>query len=189
MMPVLPKLTYRDHKEKWKNCQLCTLCKRRRRVVLGKGKLPADVLFVGEAPGASEDVVGQPFVGPAGHLLDRLVAGASNGMDLRFAYTNLIACIPKDESGDKVGEPEDKWIHACTDRLEEFLELARPKLLVCVGKLPAKWIPKKFGHAHFDSIIEVMHPAAILRAEVSVRSLLMQRAMVTLADAFSEIKV
>lgn len=188
-MPVLPKLTYRDHKARWENCQGCVLCDRRRKVVLGKGTLPCDVLFVGEAPGASEDVIGTPFVGPAGSLLDDLIKRASDGMELRIAFTNLIACIPKDENGDKVGEPEEESIHACTDRLEEFLLLARPKLLVCVGKLPAKWIPKKFGYNHFDSIIEVMHPAAILRSEVSVRSLLMQRAMVTLADAFSEIKV
>jgi uracil-DNA glycosylase len=63
-------------------------------VVLCRGRLPCDVLFVGEAPGVSEDVLGRPFVGPAGKLLDTIVERALDGQ-YDCAMTNLVACIPK----------------------------------------------------------------------------------------------
>jgi DNA polymerase len=151
--------------------------------VLGRGKLPCDVLFLGEAPGQSEDVIGIPFAGPAGHLLDMMIDKVMNGLDLRIAFTNLIACIPKDESGDKVNEPEIDSINACQDRLIEFLLLARPKLVIFVGNLSAKHATKLIDCPS----IEVTHPAAILRSDISVKSLLIQRVTVQIADAVAEL--
>lgn len=65
-----------DHVAKWKNCDLCPLHKQRNRICIARGTVPCDVLFVGEAPGPSEDAIGQPFVGPAGKLLDQIIERA-----------------------------------------------------------------------------------------------------------------
>lgn len=73
---------YSLHVENWSDCRACELHLWRRNVVLARGALPCDVLFVGEAPGKSEDAVGAPFVGPAGQLLDAIVAGALGSLGL-----------------------------------------------------------------------------------------------------------
>lgn len=73
---------YSIHVENWSDCRACELHLGRRNVVLARGALPCDVLFVGEAPGKSEDTVGAPFVGPAGQLLDTIVAGALGSLGL-----------------------------------------------------------------------------------------------------------
>ena len=59
--------------EKWKDCRDCYLCETRNRIVFARGTIPADVLFLGEAPGESENVTGVPFDGPAGNLLDAII--------------------------------------------------------------------------------------------------------------------
>lgn len=187
---------YQRHVGKWKNCRRCLLCKTRKNVVIARGKLPCDVLFVGEAPGSSEDVIGQPFVGPAGHLLDKVIdqswrQAASIVQDgdedrfydeTRYCLTNLVACIPKDV-GEK-GEPPEESIRACSPRLQEFIEdVACPRLVVCVGRLSWEWCPRVAGVQY----VQIVHPAAILRADVSQRGLMIQRSVVTLADALTEI--
>lgn len=86
-------MNFSDHVDRWKHCTLCPLHKVRRQVVLARGKLPADVLMVGEAPGLSEDVLGAPFTGPAGQLLDRIIT-ATELENYRIAFTNLVGCIP-----------------------------------------------------------------------------------------------
>ncbi|MEK0326406.1 MAG: uracil-DNA glycosylase family protein, partial [Nitrosopumilus sp.] len=131
-MPRAKAMTWKEHRAKWIDCSLCSLCKRRRKVVLARGKVPCDVLFIGEAPGASEDSLGSPFVGPAGHLLDQMIEDAldmtsPDQADLpaidsgpRIAFTNLIACIPKDEDGNKISSGDDiplESIEACSERL------------------------------------------------------------------------
>lgn len=180
---------FKDHKAQFKNCDACPLHKVRRRIVLGKGKLPCDVLFIGEAPGTSEDVLGKPFTGPAGKLLDEMleevVVQSGDFTDLRFAYTNLIGCVPKEEKGKgKVREPDKKWIQECYPRLNDFVELARPKLIVCVGKMVSKSVSTLFLEHEAMSII---HPAVILRADVIRKDLMIQQNVVELADMF-EIK-
>ena len=191
---------FQIHQQTWKNCTACSLCQGRRNVVLFRGQIPCDVLFIGEAPGASEDVLGSPFVGPAGHLLDGIISKAmpeeyatdENGDDVyspkfRVGYTNLIACIPLDESGSKVKEPPEQSIKACETRLGEIIEVCSPKLVVCVGKLPEKWLPKLFGFSPnlFDRLVTITHPAALLRMEGFQQGLATQQAVVTLRDAFA----
>lgn len=200
---------FQRHQVNWKSCTACSLCEGRRNVVLFRGQIPCDVLFIGEAPGASEDVIGSPFTGPAGHLLDDIVSKAMDKAghehdtgaqrpdggwysewrpaDLRVGYTNLISCIPLDESGSKVKEPPEESIKACEDRLEEILLICKPKLVVCVGKLPEKWLPKLFGSAQHvnDNMVTITHPAAILRMEGFQQGLATQQVVVTLRDAFA----
>lgn len=191
---------YQKHAADWKDCERCPLCVRRRRVVLYRGSIPADILFVGEAPGESEDVIGRPFVGPAGRLLDRAIAAAWTEVDqhalhaqylVTMCWANLVACIPKDSdpknlSTRKRGEPLPKEIAACAPRLEEFFKICKPKLIVTVGQLSEKESKAK----RWDTIAKlatVVHPAAILRMDVSQRGLAEQRAVQVLSDAFFDL--
>lgn len=177
-------VSYKEHKNKWKNCKLCPLHSKATKIVLGRGTVPSDILFIGEAPGQSEDVIGQPFVGPAGHLLDHIIEVASkdyleDGNELSISFTNLIGCIPLDEENDKVSEPPKDSIKKCSGRLLEFIDLASPKLIVLVGKLAAKWSPTSDEWA----TIEIMHPAAILRLDQSQQGLAIQRTVFQIKDA------
>lgn len=148
----------------------------------------------------SEDVIGSPFTGPAGHLLDGIVEQAversrigftpdGDEIDaitphLRFGYTNLIACIPLDESGSKVKEPPEESIKACAPRLQEIIAMCKPKLIVCVGQLPSKWLDRVIPHREAPSV-QIAHPAAIMRMEGFQQGLATQQVVVTLRDAFA----
>lgn len=187
---------FQAHKQKWNNCQLCDLCKTRKHVVLLRGDIPADVLFIGEAPGMSEDVHAKPFYGPAGDLLDSIVADAiiktSEFKRLtkkpRIAFTNLVACIPRNsdpEDPSKVEEPPDYSIEACEERLQEIVGICKPTLIVMVGKLSAKWVPKLLDAKQF---VEIVHPAFILRAKNNPnKPLMIKKAVVDLSNAFMEL--
>lgn len=172
---------YQQHKRYWSGCERCCLCEHRKKVVLCRGRLPCDVLFIGEAPGMSEDVIGRPFVGPAGKLLDAIAEEALG--DRSRAFTNLVACIPKDGELVKTGEPPKESIEACAPRLLELIEMANPKLFVAVGVLAGKWLPKIYKELPVDRTIQIVHPAAILRAEPVQQGILVQRAIVSLSNA------
>lgn len=201
---------WQAHVEKWSDCRRCRLCAGRKRVVLARGSLPCDVLFVGEAPGESEDVVGLPFKGPAGRLLDQIVKEALNAAgcemdsggqnpdgsfinvwmpaDVRVAFTNLVACIPREpDSRHKAVEPLPDEIQACAPRLQEIVRLADPKLIVRVGKLATDWLDpadKKSVKLHKEvAMIDIVHPAAILRMPVAGQGLAVRRAVVMVSDA------
>jgi len=179
---------FSTHKLVWKSCELCSLCETRNRVVLGRGsRLPAQVLFIGESPGASEDVLGRPFVGPAGHLLDQIIETVQRAKPFSYAMTNLVACIPLDPAtSDKVREPEPDCIDACGDRLREFVTLVQPDVVVCVGKLARAYSPEilNWDESWFN---EIIHPAAILRMDESQKGLAIQRTVVALLDIVEEL--
>lgn len=168
---------FREHVDRWKDCRLCQLCEKRKRVVIARGSVPADVLFIGEAPGDSEDVVGMPFVGPAGRLLDDIIV-ASMGDEQDYAMTNLVCCIPKD-AGNAKGEPPKDAILACRPRLLEFVDICHPKIIVRVGQLSQRWVPQ------VDDVPQtaITHPAAILRMEPVQKPLAIKRCVVAIRDA------
>lgn len=192
------------HQQTWNSCTACSLCNDRRNVVLFRGQLPCDVLFIGEGPSQSDDVLGSPFVGPAGHQLDEIIEQAmeesrigftpdGDEIDavapyLRFGFTHLTACIPLNEEG-RICEPPEEAIKACSTRLEEILLICKPKLVVCVGKLPEKWLSKLFGSRQYinDNMIAITHPAAIMRMEGFQQGLAIQQIVVTLRDAFADL--
>lgn len=185
-MPASSLSPWQCFKTKWQNCSQCKLCEVRRNIVLAKGKIPCDVLFIGEAPGQSEDVCSIPFVGPAGHLLDQQIAEALRNVgnpELRLAFTNLVCCIPK-EGGTKTGEPDKECIKACQPRLIEFVCLCNPRLIIKVGDLAVKWMEDLFEQIEQASIT---HPAAILRAEIVRKPLMEQKVIVTLECVFREL--
>lgn len=176
--------------QKWRGGCGSDQCSK-ARVVLFKGTLPCDLLFVGEAPGESENVLGRPFVGPAGKLLDSIIEDAVDDT-MRCAFTNVVGCIPRESTGDKAKEPEHEQILACQGRLEEFIRLANPRLLVCVGALARDYTdPFLKDSCKFHRPIPrvaITHPAHILRANVTNRGLMRQRAVVTLRNAVLELE-
>ncbi len=189
------RIKWSEFRERWKDCEACILCETRSRIVLARGKVPCDILFIGEAPGISEDTLGQPFVGPAGHLLDEMISEALksihgeatgiNSANLRVAFTNVVCCLPIGEDGKKSIEPLAEHAKACSPRLVEFVErVAQPSLIILVGKYAAKYYKKFFPKESGIKTAEVVHPAAILRSDVGQQGLLVQRNTLTIRDAF-----
>ena len=155
---------WQQHVQRWSNCTRCHLQHCRTKVILGKGVLPAYILFLGEAPAESEDALGFPFAGPAGFLLDDIIKVAVPE-GTRMAFTNCISCIPRDEDWQKVGKPGAEELQRCLPRLKEFVSMCRPKLVVLVGKEAAKWVNLQRAHLSLGNVkmVEIIHPAAILR--------------------------
>jgi uracil-DNA glycosylase len=152
-------MNWLEHVAKWKDCTRCPLHEQRDRIVLARGQLPCDVLFVGEAPGASEDAQGVPFWGPAGKLLDQIVERAlPEGTP--WAMTNLVACFPRWAKLAGENEPEHAEILACQPRLDEFTALAQPKLVVRVGALAQSYF---YSTVQGFTMCDIVHPAHILR--------------------------
>lgn len=173
---------WRDHVDRWKDCQDCPLSTQRGRICLARGTIPCDVLFIGEAPGASEDAIGQPFVGPAGQLLDRIIIAAL-APEVTYALTNLVCCFPRDAKGRGDNEPEDKEIRACEPRLVEFVNIAQPRLIVCVGKLSTRWI----DHRDTVQCIDIVHPAAVLRMPLIRKDQEVRRQIVTIRQSVNRV--
>lgn len=191
----LPVVTpWQQHVRAWLSCQQCELSNTRAHVVLARGQVPCDVLFIGEAPGESEDVHGIPFIGPAGKLLDRIVEKSLAGFEpLRKAYTNIVACYPPKHDG-KHQPPLPEEIRACAPRLVEFVRIADPRMIVCVGGL-AKDNLKKSVPAAYDGtlrrlciIVDIAHPSSILHANVADRGLMVQRAVAQISTAAEELR-
>lgn len=185
--PVLSP--WKRHVADWSNCTRCPLHLTRRQVVLAKGKIPAQVLFIGEAPGASEDVIGRPFVGPAGNLLERMVADAvlEAGYTPTMVYGNLVGCIPKSpETGRKRGEPVKAEIDACYPRVEELIDLVKPDTIIAVGSLSAKVAKAKEWGRSWD-VVEIVHPSFILQNQGQT-GILAQQVIVRLSEAFYRLR-
>jgi hypothetical protein len=124
--PPPPPQTWAEFLQGWGRGCGSNLCPLARKVVLARGTLPCDVLFIGEGPGVSEDVTGRPFVGPAGSLLDHIVntALAPEGTPTcTVAFTNLVGCMPHadPDSGATFREPTPDEIKTCKPRLEDFI--------------------------------------------------------------------
>ena len=148
-------------------CHECALGQTRKNVVFGVGSPEAEVLFVGEGPGANEDEQGEPFVGKAGKLLDDMLAII--GLDRTMVYiTNIVKCRPP-QNRDPLNVEQD----ACIDWLRRQTALLRPKIIVCLGRIAAKVIIKddfRITQEHgqwFERngvwMTALYHPAALLR--------------------------
>jgi uracil-DNA glycosylase family 4 len=144
------------------------------------------VLFCGEAPGPSEDVLNKPFSGPSGKLLDSIIDDAKtiSGMNsLTIGLTNLVGCIPRGDDLRKFGEPSPESIEACLERLDEIIALCSPSLIVSVGKLAKENLKGLEAGYH---LVNIVHPAAIMRADISQQKLMVKNATIILADAFED---
>lgn len=188
---------YQQHVEKWRDgCGSC-ICSPLNKVVLARGTIPCDILFIGEAPGDSENAIGQPFVGPAGHLLDEIIRQAVGDGRIdpnvpSMAFTNLVGCFPREEKEAGINEPPTSAIKQCAHRLDEFVGICKPRLVVMVGKLAERWVPQCVKNLYFGTtkiiVCSITHPAAILRANVAQRGLAIQRCVVTISNAVEGIQ-
>jgi uracil-DNA glycosylase len=147
-------------------CTRCRLAEGRTQVVFGVGDPQADVLFIGEAPGFHEDKRGEPFVGAAGQLLDRMLGEI--GLLREDVYiANVIKCRPP---GNRDPQPDE--IEACTPWLIEQVSLIQPRIIVTLGNFATKFvlntttgITRLRGQVHAwhgRTVIPTFHPAAIL---------------------------
>jgi len=124
---------------KVKNCTLCSeLVPHRTNVVLGEGPVPCNIVFLGEAPGATEDKVGLPFKGPAGSLLraDAYAAGLREGKD--FHILNMLKCRPPDNR-----DPRLEELRNCLPFLMHQLSIIKPKVIVCMGRFAQGFVLQK----------------------------------------------
>jgi len=165
-------------------------------VVLARGNLPCDILFVSESPGTTENTRGQSSIGPAGQLLDQMIAESiyAHSTGWRVAFTQLVACMPKGTPGTKAAHDiTKKQIESCRPRLVEFVQIAKPQLIIRMGKLVEKFIPNQEMFTgptkleHQIQFVDMIHPASILRADVSQKALAYQRCVVTLSDAVEQL--
>lgn len=148
-------------------CQKCALGATRNRFVFGVGNPNADVLFIGEAPGADEDKLGEPFVGRAGKLLDKILAAIE--FDRSQVYiANILKCRPP-----KNRDPQPDEMDLCIPYLEHQIALIKPRFICCLGRIAAQRILEtktplgKLRHQWFDrfgaQLMVTYHPAALLR--------------------------
>ncbi len=149
-------------------CTKCKLHEGRRTVVFGEGNAHAEVLFVGEAPGANEDRTGRPFVGEAGQLLDRILSGAMGLQRDEVYIANINKCRPP---GNRT--PEADEVAACLPFLRRQITILRPKVIVCLGRTAAHNLlgttepmralrGREFDHDGIPVVV-TWHPAYLLR--------------------------
>ena len=154
-------------KEKCTSCTQCGLYKTKTNTVFGVGNENADIMFVGEDPGESEDLSGVPFVGRAGQLLDKYLFEVDIDRDDVY-IANILKCRPQNNR-DPLPEEQD----ACIAHLREQVRLIKPKIIVCLGRISAmKLIDPNFRitreHGTFFKkgafeIVSVYHPSLLLR--------------------------
>ena len=149
-------------------CTRCPLAQGRTRVVFGVGDPDADLMLVGEAPGYHEDQQGEPFVGPAGKLLDRLLADIGRKRSQVY-IANVLKCRPP---GNR--DPQQPEIDACSDYLRQQLTLVDPKVVVTLGNFATRLLLKRdVGISRLRGqvypwwnryLVPTLHPAAVLRS-------------------------
>lgn len=157
-------------------CQRCDLWQTRTQAVFGTGNPRAALMLVGEAPGEQEDRQGLPFVGPAGRLLDRLLAQAGL-LRTEIWLTNVVKSRPVAVDGARVKNraPRVGEIKACADWLDQEIALIRPRVILCLGATAAKRLIRKdfrlteergtFSDVGGIQIGASLHPAYIFRLE------------------------
>lgn len=155
------------------NCTRCGLCEKRHHVVFGVGNREADIMFIGEGPGEQEDLKGEPFVGPAGKLLDDMLSIIDLDRTKNCYIANIVKCRPP-QNRDPLETEQD----ACIVYLRNQVALIKPKIIVCLGRIAAKKIisedyriTKEHGkwiEKNGTWITAIYHPSALLR-DVSKR--------------------
>ena len=160
---------FEELEEQIEDCKKCKLCNNRTNIVLGVGDKNAKVMFIGEGPGADEDMQGEPFVGKAGKLMNQAFKGL--GIKREEVYIcNVVKCRPPMNRN-----PEADEVKACINYLREQVMLVKPKIIVLLGsvalkailgdeysitKARGKWVEQKE-----IKYMPTFHPAALLRDE------------------------
>ena len=155
------------------SCTGCGLCETRHNVVFGVGQRDTDVLFVGEGPGEQEDLQGEPFVGPAGKLLDDMLSILDLDRKENCYIANIVKCRPP-----RNRDPLETEQEACIGYLRNQVALIQPKIIVSLGRIAAKKlidpdfrITRQHGQWFRRGdfwMMATFHPSALLR-DVSKR--------------------
>lgn len=161
--------TWEELENSIKDCKKCKLCQGRHSIVFGEGNKEANIMFIGEGPGADEDLQGEPFVGKAGKLMN--MAFDILGIDRKEIYiANIVKCRPPGNRN-----PEQDEATACLDYLRNQVVLVKPRIIVLLGSIAlknilgqeygitasrGKWVEKR-GIWYMPT----WHPAALLRDE------------------------
>ena len=166
-------MDWRELKNACMGCTRCGLCETRHNVVFGVGNEHADILFIGEGPGEQEDLRGEPFVGPAGMLLDDMLSIIDVSRERNCYIANIVKCRPP-----RNRDPLETEQDACIDYLGSQVALLQPKIIVCLGRIAAKRIidpDYRITRQHGTWIRKngiwmtaIYHPSALLR-DVSKR--------------------
>lgn len=167
MLDVHRKLqpAYARLASKWADCTLCPLSEHRRNVVMVRGSLPCQVLYIGEAPGRNEDANGMPFTGDSGKRLDEILAELPQHTR---AVINVMGCIPYKDPTQKTNPfsssvdmraPSEYEAACCRPRMLSLVSLANPRGIVYLGRSAARFAAP---HISLPSV-EVVHPAALIR--------------------------
>jgi len=149
-------------------CTRCGLCETRHNVVFGIGREDAVIFFVGEGPGEQEDLKGEPFVGPAGKLLDDMLSIIDLDRHANCYIANIVKCRPP-----RNRDPLETEQDACIGYLRNQVALVKPKIIVCLGRIAAKRlidqdyrITRQHGqwtHRNGIWMTAIYHPSALLR--------------------------
>lgn len=149
-------------------CTRCGLCETRHNVVFGVGIRNADVMFVGEGPGEQEDLKGEPFVGPAGKLLDEMLSIIDLDRKTNCYIGNIVKCRPP-----RNRDPLEVEQEACIGYLRNQVALIKPKIIVCLGRIAAQRLidPEyRITRQHGQWVqrngvwmTAIYHPSALLR--------------------------
>ncbi|MFL2547384.1 MAG: uracil-DNA glycosylase family protein [Candidatus Rariloculaceae bacterium] len=164
------ELGWTELAEKVRNCTNCGLHRSRKQTVFGVGNANANLLIIGEAPGAEEDRRGEPFVGKAGQLLDAMLGAISLSRDEVY-IANILKCRPPNNR-----DPEAAEATACTPYMERQIALLQPKVILALGRIAAQWLlqsdspigrlrGKKLGFGNPETpLVASYHPAYLLRS-------------------------
>jgi DNA polymerase len=149
-----------------RNCSACPLSRNRRNTVFGEGNINAELMFIGEGPGADEDAQARPFVGEAGQLLTKMIAAMGYAREDVY-IANIVKCRPPGNRN-----PGDDEAAACIGYLHEQIRLVSPKVIVLLGSVPLRYLMNtdgitrhrgvwmKYGSA---DVMPTFHPAFLLR--------------------------
>lgn len=151
-------------------CQACPLAATRQHAVPGEGSSQAQVLFVGEGPGADEDASGRPFVGAAGQLLDKIITAGMGLSRSEVFIANIVKCRPP---GNRTPAPEE--VEACSGYLERQILALQPRLIIALGRTAAQFLlqsQESLGRLrgrllnrpdNGQTVLATYHPAYLLR--------------------------
>ncbi len=166
-------MTWEELEQKCKSCTLCPLGLTKTNTVFGAGNKNAILMFVGEAPGESEDKMGIPFVGRAGKLLDKYLEVVEIPREDVY-IANMLKCRPP-----KNRDPEESEQDQCIGYLREQVRLIKPKMIVCLGRISAMRLIKpdyKITKEHGTWVKKgefemsaVYHPSLLLRGNVKYK--------------------
>jgi len=165
-------LEWPELEEEIRSCAACGLCAQRKQAVPGVGDRKAEWLFIGEGPGAEEDIQGEPFVGQAGKLLDAMLAAIALKRGANVYIANAVKCRPPANRTPETGE-----IAVCWPFLRRQIALIRPRLIVLLGRVAARAVLDREvtlnalrgkTHEYRDGdfscpLIVTWHPAYLLR--------------------------